>query len=214
LRVLYITLLVIFADQFSKLLVKGFSIPFLNFTHTGMELNSSIPVIDNIFKITYIENPGMAMGIDIGGQVYLTIFRLIASIGILYYIYHVRNEKLILRVPLALILAGAIGNFIDRAFYGIIYNEGGLFYGKVVDFLFFPFIKIDFWFIHYNGWPIFNIADVAVLVGVLMLIIFHRKITEPHHIKGQDIELTDPSKNGELNLSEPEIIPVTDNTKS
>jgi signal peptidase II len=178
LKVLYATLLVVFVDQFSKLLVKGFSIPFLNIHHQGMELNSSIEVIHDFFKITYVENPGMAFGLDFGGKVFFSIFSILAGIGILYYLYKVRTDKLILRIPLALILGGAIGNLIDRTFYGVFFNEGSLFYGKVVDFLYFPFVKIDFLFIHLNGWPIFNVADMAVSIGVIILLLFHKKISE------------------------------------
>lgn len=211
-KVLYLTLSVVFIDQFSKLLVKGFSFPLFNISHGGMELNSTIEVIQDIFKITYVENPGMAFGIDIGGKLYFTIFRLIASIGILAYLYHVRKEKLILRLPLALILGGAIGNFIDRAFYGVLFNEGELFHGKVVDFIFFPFIKINFLFIHLNGMPIFNIADLAVLIGVLMLIIFHKKITETAAIEQNEI-LKDSLSINEINLPNSEVIPVINNEK-
>jgi signal peptidase II len=143
-----------------------------------MELNSSIDVIENFIKITFVENPGMAFGLDFGGKQFFSIFSVIASIGIFYYIYRVRSESLLLRFPLALILGGAIGNLIDRVFYGVLYNETPLFFGKVVDFIFLPFVKIDFWIIHLNGWPIFNISDMAVTIGVVMLIIFHKKISE------------------------------------
>jgi signal peptidase II len=178
LKVLYATLAVVFIDQLSKLLVKGFSIPFLNIHHTGMELNSSIEIIHNIFKITYVENPGMAFGLDFGGKLFFSIFSIVAGIGILVYLYKIRTDKLLIRIPLALILGGALGNLIDRTFYGVFFNEGPLFYGKVVDFIFFPFVKIDFLFIHLNGWPIFNVADMAVTIGVFILIIFHKKISE------------------------------------
>jgi signal peptidase II len=177
LRVLFISFFVVIIDQVSKLLVKGFSIPFLNINFKGMELFSSINVIDDFLKITYVENPGMAFGVDIGANIFLSIFRIIASIGIFYYIYKVKDKGLLLRVPLALILGGAIGNLIDRLFYGILYNEAGLFYGKVVDFIYMTFVKIDFLGIHLNGWPIFNISDLAVFIGVAMLILFHKKIT-------------------------------------
>jgi signal peptidase II len=177
LKVLYFTFFVVFADQVTKLLVKGFSIPFLNVYHKGMEVNSSIDVIDNFLKFTFVENPGMAFGLDFGGKQFFSIFSIVASIGILYYIYKVRTEGLLLRIPLALILGGAIGNLIDRVFYGVIYNESALFYGKVVDFIHLTFIKMDFWIFHLNGWPIFNVSDMAVTIGVLMLIVFHKKIT-------------------------------------
>jgi signal peptidase II len=177
LRVLFITFAVVFVDQVSKLLVKGFSIPFLNINHNGIDLFSSINIINNFLKITYVENPGMAFGLDVGYNVYFSIFRIIAGIGILYFIYKIRSERLLLRISLALILGGAIGNLIDRMFYGVLYHEGGIFFGKVVDFIYLPFVKINFWGVHLNGWPIFNISDMAVAIGVLTLIIFHKKIT-------------------------------------
>ena len=89
--------------------------------------------------------------------------------------YKSRNEKVVIRVALAVILAGALGNLVDRTFYGVFYGYAPLFYGKVVDFL-----NVEFWdftiFGHtYERWPIFNIADASVTVGVFLLIIFHRE---------------------------------------
>ncbi len=145
-----------------------------------MQLYDSFNVIGDFFRITYIENPGMAFGIDFGesAKLYLTLFSLIASIAITIYILKHKNEKLSLRLPLALILGGAIGNLIDRMFYGLIYNEAPLFYGKVVDFLDFDFFNITLFGYTYDRWPIFNIADMAVSIGVISLLIFHREEKE------------------------------------
>ncbi len=176
-RVLYVTGLVIVVDQVSKLLVKGgFVLPFIGYW-PGMEIGTSVPIIGNFFKLTFIENPGMAFGIDVGGKFFLTVFSILASTGILYYLYKIREEALIIRVSLALILGGAIGNLIDRAFYGVIFGGGSLFYGKVVDFFDADFFDINFAGFHITRWPIFNIADAAVSIGVVMLLIFHRKFT-------------------------------------
>jgi signal peptidase II len=147
-----------------------------------MELNSSTNIIDDFIKITYVENPGMAFGLEFGGKIFFAIFSIIASIGILIYIYKVRHDKLILKLPLALILGGAIGNLIDRLFYGVIYNEADLFFGKVVDFIHIPFVRINFFGIHLNGWPIFNISDMAVTIGVIILIFFHKRISETSQV--------------------------------
>jgi signal peptidase II len=177
LRVLYFAGMVVFIDQASKLLVKGgFVLPFIGYW-PGMEVGSSIPVLGNFFKLTFIENPGMAFGIDVGGKLFLTIFSVVASAGILYYLFKIREEALIIRFSLALILGGAIGNLIDRAFYGVIFGDGPLFYGKVVDFFDLDFFNVNFAGFHITRWPIFNVADAAVSIGVLMLLIFHRKFT-------------------------------------
>lgn len=174
-RVLYLTGLIVILDQIAKLLVKGFSIPFLNFYHPGMQLGASIPILGEFFRLTFIENPGMAFGIDIGGKLFLTLFSLAASIGILWYVWKVREESLAIRVPLGLILGGAIGNLIDRVFYGLIFGEGPLFYGKVVDFLDVDFFNVEFLGYQIHRWPVFNIADASVSVGVILLLVFHRK---------------------------------------
>ncbi len=179
-RVLYLSFTVFVVDQLSKLFVKGISIPFLGINWKGMAYGESVNVIGDFFKITFVENPGMAFGITVGdgSKLLLSLFSLFASIGILIYLYKVRNQKLVLRVALALILAGAVGNLIDRMFYGVIYDYAPLFYGKVVDFF-----NVDFWdftiFGHtYDRWPIFNVADAAVTIGVVILIFFHKEVTE------------------------------------
>ncbi|MGH2567041.1 MAG: signal peptidase II, partial [Bacteroidota bacterium] len=111
-RVLYITSFIVVLDQLTKLLIKGFSIPFLDFYHAGIPLGSSHAVIGDFFRITYIENPGMAFGIDLGGKLFLTIFSIVASGGIFYYLWKIRGESLVIRFSLAMILGGAIGNLI------------------------------------------------------------------------------------------------------
>jgi signal peptidase II len=177
LRVLYLTFGVIFIDQLSKFYIKGIEIPFLNISFTGMYIGESIRVIGNFFKITYIENPGMAFGFNPGSdfKLWISIFSLIASIGLLVYLYIVRNNTLSLRIALAMILGGAVGNLIDRAFYGIIYKYSPVFYGKVVDFLDFDFFNFAIFGRNYERWPIFNIADAAVTIGVMILLLFYRQ---------------------------------------
>ena len=164
-RVLYVTGVIVILDQVTKLLVKGFTVPFLDFYHSGMQLGASVPILGDFLRLTFIENPGMAFGIDIGGRLFLTIFSVIASIGILVYLYRIREESLAVRVPLAMILGGAIGNLIDRIFYGVIFGEGSLFFGKVVDFIDVDFFNIDFVSFHISRWPVFNIADASVSVS-------------------------------------------------
>ena len=139
-----------------------------------MPLGSTIPVLGDFARLTYIENPGMAFGIDDGGKIFFSLFSVVASVGILLYLYKMKNERLLFRFSLALILGGAIGNLIDRVFYGVLFNEGSLFYGKVVDFVDIDFFNVNVLGYHLSRWPIFNIADSSVTIGVLILLIFHR----------------------------------------
>ena len=140
LRVLILSIIVVLLDQISKFAVR-------------LQLQYGVPhkLIGNWLRLTYIENPGMAFGIQVGGQLFFTVFALFATIVIFVYIVRARDEKLNLRLALALILGGAVGNLIDRFLYK-----------KVVDF-----IDIG---IGTARWPIFNIADSAVTIGMILLI--------------------------------------------
>lgn len=176
-KVLYLSLFLVVLDQVTKLLVKGFSIPFLNFNYDGMFYGQVIPLISDFLRLTYIENPGMAFGYDPGNsfKLWITLFSLAASIGLIFYIYIIRAKSLSLRVAIALILGGAVGNLIDRMFYGVIFDYAPLFYGKVVDFIDVDFFDFTLFGKSYDRWPIFNVADAAVTIGVLILILFYRK---------------------------------------
>lgn len=175
-RALWISLSIVVVDQISKLLVKGMSIPWLGLEIEGMRYGSSIPILGNFFRLTYIENPGMAFGIDPGGKLFFSLFSLALSIGILYYLYHARNDGWGIKIALALILGGAIGNMIDRTFYGVLYGEGPLFHGKVVDFFDVDFFDIEVLGYSLKRWPVFNVADAAVTIGiVLLLVVQHRR---------------------------------------
>jgi signal peptidase II len=176
LRVLYLSLAIVVADQISKFYIKGISIPFLNIRFEGMYFGESIPVIGDFFKITFTENPGIAFGFDPGSdfKLFISVFSLVASIGLLIYLFTVRNKSLSLKLAIALILGGAVGNVIDRMFYGLIYDYAPLFYGKVVDFFDFDFFNFSIFGRSYDRWPIFNIADAAVSVGVLILLFFYK----------------------------------------
>jgi signal peptidase II len=176
LRVLYLTLAVIVADQISKFYIKGISLPAFNLKFDGMYLGESIPVIGDFFKITFTENPGMAFGFDPGSdfKLFISVFSLVASIGLLVYFYTIRKKSLSLKIAIALILGGAVGNVIDRMFYGLIFDYAPLFYGKVVDFFDFDFFNFSIFGRSYDRWPIFNIADAAVSIGVLILLFFYK----------------------------------------
>jgi signal peptidase II len=140
LRVLFISLVVILLDQVTKLLVRF-----------NLEYAKSYEILGDSLRFTYIENPGMAFGIEFGGQLFFTLFAGRATVIIFIYIIRARAEKISLRLALAMILGGAIGNLIDRFMYG-----------KVVDF-----VDVGF---GTTRWPIFNVADSAVTVGMIMMI--------------------------------------------
>lgn len=175
-KVLIVTLIVVIADQATKLYVKGIKIPFLGIDTPGMPYQSSKNVIGNFFKITFIENPGMAFGLQLGGKLFLSIFTIFATVLLVFFLYKNRNETLTLRLSLAFILGGAIGNLIDRVFYGVIYDYAPLFYGRVVDFLHFDFPNFSVFGKTFYSWPIFNIADVFVTIGFLIILIGYKKI--------------------------------------
>lgn len=191
-KVLYISFFVVLADQITKLLVKGFSIPFLNFNFDGMYIGQVIPVIGDFFRLTFIENPGMAFGYDPGSglKLWVTLFSLAASIGLVVYIYFIREKSLSLRIAIALILGGAVGNLIDRMFYGVIFDYAPLFYGKVVDFLDFDFFNFTLFGKSYDRWPIFNLADAAVSTGVIILILFYKKHQNDDNKLEMDLDKT------------------------
>lgn len=175
-KVLNISLFIVLIDQISKLLVKGINIPSLSIYFEGMEYGQSINIIGSIFKFTFVENPGMAFGIYVDGyfKFFLSLFSLVASIAIIIYIYKVRHQKLLFRIALALILGGAVGNLIDRFFYGIIYDYAPLLYGRVVDFLHVDALGFTIFGKTFDSFPIFNIADSSVTIGVIILLIFHK----------------------------------------
>ena len=175
-RILFLSLAIVIVDQVSKFLVKGINLPFIGLVTKGMKQGQSINIIDNLFRLTFIENPGMAFGLELGSKQLRSIFTIIASIFIIYFIYKNREEIFYLRFSLALILSGAVGNLIDRIFYGVIYGSDKLLQGNVVDFfqINIPDLKI-FGKVFYS-WPIFNVADIAITTGFVLIIIGYRKI--------------------------------------
>jgi signal peptidase II len=178
-RVLYLSLVIILGDQISKLLVKGLNLPALGISWQGMPYGTSKEVLGSFFRLTYIENPGMAFGIDIGGRLYFSLFQILASVAILVYLYRLRTGSLGIRIALALVFAGAVGNLIDRVFYGFLFHEGPLFYGRVVDFIDLDFFDISVFGYSITRFFVFNIADASVTIGVILLLLFHRPPPEP-----------------------------------
>src|SRR3972149_1556414 len=174
-RVLYVTGFIVVVDHIAKFLVKGFDLPSLGLYHAGMPLGASYPILGDLLRLTFIENPGMAFGIDVGGKLFLTLFSIVATGGIFYYLYKIREEAFVIRLSLALILGGAIGNLIDRVFFGVIFGEGALFYGRVVDFIAIDFFNFTIFGYTLHRWPVFNIADACVTCGGLLMLFTHRR---------------------------------------
>jgi len=157
--------LIVILDQLSKYIIKS-----------TMYLYESIELMGNFFKITYIENPGMAFGIQMESKFWFTFLSIAAAVIVLIYLIRLPNERFLFRFSLALIMGGAIGNLIDR-----------LYAGRVVDFLDVEFFDIsippfDFLFVSFPGyaltrWPVFNVADSAVTCGMILIawIIFTQK---------------------------------------
>lgn len=165
-----------------------------------MTLHESIRVTD-WFYITFIENMGMAFGMQLGSKIVLSLFRVVA-IGVLgYYIWQQvkRNARTGYIVCLSLVLAGAAGNLIDCMFYGMMFNESSPYYlsylvdfgtgyapflmGKVVDMFYFPLIETEWptWMPFVGGEhfvffsPVFNFADASISVSVVLLLLFYRE---------------------------------------
>ena len=179
-KALYLSFAVVVIDQVTKLMVKGFSIPFLNINYEGMYLGQMIPIFGDYFRFTFVENPGMAFGYDPGSnfKLIISVFSLVASIGLIFYLYVIRDKSWSLKIAIALILGGAVGNLIDRTFYGLFFDYAPLFYGKVVDFFDVDFFDFTLFGRSYDRWPVFNIADAAVTIGVLVLVLFYKKHQE------------------------------------
>jgi signal peptidase II len=186
--ILIIAILLI--DQFIKIWVK-----------THMELHESIRVT-NWFYIAFIENNGMAYGMQIGSKLLLSLFRVVAIGALGYYIWlqtHKPNVRWGYIVCLSMILAGAAGNLIDCMFYGLCFDAStvgnvsqfvglgngyeSFLMGRVVDMFYFPLIVTSYpdWFPIYGGEefiffsPVFNFADSSISVGVVALLLFFRK---------------------------------------
>lgn len=195
-KALYLSLAIVVVDQVTKLLVKGFAIPFLGLNYEGMYLGQMIPVWGDFFRLTFVENPGMAFGYDPGDsfKLIISIFSLVASIGLVIYLYAIRDKSLNLRIAIACILGGAVGNLIDRTFYGVFFDYAPLFYGKVVDFFDFDFFNFTLFGRSYDRWPVFNIADAAVTIGVLILILFYKKNGEKVEANENTVELSGTSE--------------------
>ena len=188
-KVLSVSAIVIIIDQISKLMVKGISFSYFGFNISGLERWQKISILGRVFNITLVENPGIAFGINLGNnfKLLISVFTLVATLGLLYYIFRNREKKLIFRLSLALILGGAVGNLIDRTFYGVIFGYAPLFYGKVVDFLDLRIFNLFIFNRTFNNY-VFNFADVSVTAGVIMLLFILNKQKDTNNNLNSSIE--------------------------
>jgi len=182
--------LILVIDQTVKIWIK-----------THMVLGQEFKIFDWFF-VHFTENNGMAYGLELGGswgKFFLSIFRIVAVVAIGVYLANIIKNKAHtgLVICVSMILAGALGNIIDSAFYGMLFNESyyhvaqifspdhysGFLHGKVVDMLYFPIIES-----HYPQWfpvlggnefiffrPVFNLADSSITIGVATILIFQKK---------------------------------------
>jgi signal peptidase II len=169
-RPLTIAAMLVVLDQVTKVLVKGFDL--FGVVHEGMFLGESRPLLGDALRLTFVENPGMAFGIEWGNaKIILTLLTIGIVLLIVRMIMQAPESARIVRFSLTLLLGGAVGNLIDRMFYGVLYGEGPLFYGKVVDFLQVDIPDVSLFGELYTHWPVFNVADSCVSVGVVTLLI-------------------------------------------
>lgn len=192
---------ILLIDQVLKIYIK-----------THMVIGEEIPVLGTWFRIHFLENNGMAFGMEWGGKTgkaALTIFRMLAIIGIAWYLDSIIRKKASLGLILSIsaIIAGAAGNLIDSAFYGMIFSEswhtpavlfpegGGyssFLQGRVVDMFYFPVIDT-----HWPDWspikpgqsfiffrPVFNIADTSITTGVLAILLLQKRFLEDKELTG------------------------------
>jgi signal peptidase II len=190
-------LLLIIIDQVIKLWMHYIVVP----QHFG-----NIDLIPSVFKLHYVLNPGMAFGIELddleivkkylpegSGKLLLSVFRLVATVGISWYLYFMaqKTPKSLLLWAVAAILAGALGNVIDSTFYGQ-FITGNIapnapypwFHGQVIDMFYFYFLDgfwpdwFPLWGGQYHSTPIFNFADACIFCGVVVLLIFQKNFFE------------------------------------
>lgn len=207
-----VILLVIILDQALKIWIK---------THfyLGEEY-----VITSWFRLYFIENNGMAFGMELGSKLFLSVFRIFLAIGLIWYLWKLRTNTTVKTgyvVCVALITAGAIGNIIDCMLYGLIFNnpippqvatlfppEGGyatLFHGRVVDMLYFPLFSFSWpqWMPWVGGehflffQPVFNLADAAISVGIILVLLFYTRFLAEPTLKAPEADSETPSDTDE-----------------
>lgn len=177
-KILYLSLLIVLSDQCSKFFVKGINIPALDLDLSGLMYGVRYNVLGSFVNFTFVENPGIAFGIELTSllKVLLSVSSGLIASSLIIYLYTQRNEKILFRISLALIIGGAFGNFIDRVFYGYLYGYAPLLHGKVVDFIEVKFFTISLFGYTFDHLPIFNIADLAVASGVTLILFFQKRL--------------------------------------
>ncbi len=191
----FLIIILIAIDQLSKIYIK-----------TNFFIGEEVVVFPNWFKLNFTENPGVAFGMEWGGaagKYFLSIFRVVFSGAICWFLYSKIREKEHkgILIAISLILAGAIGNALDGVFYGSIFSPSyhhmnnvanfvpigtgysSLLQGKVVDFFYFPLFETVYpdWVPYFGGHPfrffnaIFNVADSCITIGLIIFLIFLRK---------------------------------------
>ena len=215
-KAILIIVVICIIDQVIKISIK-----------TSMVMGQEINVIGNWFILHFTENNGMAFGMDIPGKFgkfILSLFRIIAIVGIAFYLRFLIKKLapfgLVLSV--SLILAGAIGNILDSAFYGLIFTDSwgqvaqmfpegggyaGFLHGRVVDMFYFPIIRGSWpdWFPFWGGQellffrPVFNIADSSITTGVITILFFQRKFFRALEInEKREKETDEPARHPEF----------------
>lgn len=173
-RVLWISAAVVVIDQLSKAAVVHF-----------MSRRESIALIGDWLKLTYTENPGMAFGLMIGPRELVTVFAVVATALVFWYMYRVQGGYWPYRASLAMVLGGALGNIIDRVFYGVLMGYESLFLGRVVDFI---HVDLGYFIVpeivpllggsYIALFPIWNAADMAIVGGVIGILCFQKTFHE------------------------------------
>jgi len=148
---------VIALDQLTKQIAKQFL-----FYGPGQ-----VNLIGDWLKFTYTENRGIAFGLEFAGPMFITVFALLATVAIFYYLYKTRRNNIYYILSFGMIIGGAIGNLIDRFLYG-----------QVIDFIHVDLYKGYIFGKYIALWPIFNIADSAISIGVVIMLIWYQHIFE------------------------------------
>lgn len=204
-------------DQLVKMLVK-----------VNLQPGEEVNLLGEFFKIHFTENKGAAFGLtftnlipglpDATAKVILSLFSFFALFLIIYFLWRAAKFRSPLPWFVALILGGAAGNIMDRMFYGIFYSsindyEGGFMFGRVVDMFYFDlgFHYIPNWVPIFGGkgyqlWPIFNIADMAISIGIITILVFQSRFHKTH--------LTNSAMASESKKAEPAEEPASPATEA